>query len=229
MDMPEPWRLIHSTPEKSYRVFSVRTDTARSPRTGKEHDFHVIESVDWVNVIPLTPDHQVVLVRQYRHGTRQISLEVPGGLVNPKDTPLDTARKELLEETGYQAQIEDITLIGIAHPAPAVLNNRHLTFLATNVQKTAALDPSTTLRPFDGVCPERSRGAQDRQGSGQGSGQRLDEGEDIEVVLVPLSEIPRRIREGEITNAMVILAFYWYFMGANSESANQRVSESTNG
>jgi ADP-ribose pyrophosphatase len=215
MDMPEPWPLIRSTPEKSYRVFSVRTDTARSPRTGKEHDFYVIESVDWVNVIPLTPDNQVVLVRQYRHGTRQISLEVPGGLVNPRDTPMDTARKELLEETGYQAQIEDITLIGTAHPQPAVLNNRHLTFLATNVQKTAALDPSTTLRPFDGVYPERSRGAQDRRGSGQGSGQRLDEGEDIEVVLVSLSEIPRRIQDGEITNAMVILAFYWYFMEAN--------------
>jgi len=176
--MPEPWPLLRSTLDKSYRVFSVRTDTARSPRTGKEHDFYVIESVDWVNVIPLTPDNQVVMVRQYRHGTRQISLEIPGGLVYLKDTPMDTARRELLEETGYQA--EEITLIGSAHPQPAVLNNRSLTFLATNVQKTAAL--------------------------------RLDEGEDIEVVLVPLSEIPRLIREGEITNAMVILAFYWYFM-----------------
>ncbi|TEU12174.1 MAG: NUDIX hydrolase [Anaerolineales bacterium] len=176
--MPEPWPLIRSALDKSYRVFSVRTDTARSPRTGKEHDFYVIESVDWVNVIPLTPDNQVVMVRQYRHGTRQISLEVPGGLVNPRDTPMDTARKELLEETGYQA--EEITLIGTAHPQPAVLNNRQLTFLANNVQKTAALN--------------------------------LDEGEDIEVVLVPLSEIPRLIRQGEITNAMVILAFYWYFM-----------------
>jgi ADP-ribose pyrophosphatase len=204
--MPEPWPLIRSKPEKSYRVFSVRTDTARSPRTGKEHDFYVIESVDWVGIIPLTPDSQVVMVRQYRHGTRQISLEIPGGLVNPKDTPLDTARKELLEETGYQA--EEITLIGTAHPQPAVLNNRNFTFLATNVQKTAALDPSTVLRPFDF--------AQDRRGSGQGSGQCLDEGEDIEVVLVPLSEIPRLIREGEITNAMVILAFYWYFMEATT-------------
>ena len=180
--MPEPWPLVRSTPDKSYRVFSVRTDTARSPRTGKEHDFYVIESVDWVNVIPLTPDNNgepsVVMVRQYRHGTRQISLEVPGGLVNPRDTPMDTARKELLEETGYQAK--EIPLIGTAHPQPAVFNNRHLTFLATHVQKKAALN--------------------------------LDEGEDIEVVLVPLSEIPRLIREGEITNAMVILAFYWYFM-----------------
>ncbi len=180
--MPESWPLVRSKPDKSYRVFSVRTDTARSPRTGKEHDFYVIESVDWVNVIPLTSDNQVVMVRQYRHGTRQICLEIPGGLVNPRDTPMDTARKELLEETGYQAN--QITLIGTAHPQPAVLNNRQLTFLATHVQKKAALN--------------------------------LDEGEDIEVVLIPLSEIPRLIREGEITNAMVILAFYWYFMEANT-------------
>ncbi len=180
--MPESWPLVRSKPDKSYRVFSVRTDTARSPRTGKEHDFYVIESVDWVNVIPLTSDNQVVMVRQYRHGTRQICLEIPGGLVNPRDTPMDTARKELLEETGYQAK--QITLIGTAHPQPAVLNNRQLTFLATHVQKKAALN--------------------------------LDEGEDIEVVLIPLSEIPRLIREGEITNAMVILAFYWYFMEANT-------------
>ena len=148
--MPEPWPLVRSTLDKSYRVFSVRTDTARSPRTGKEHDFYVIESVDWVNVIPLTLDNNsepsVVMVRQYRHGTRQISLEVPGGLVNPGDIPLDTARKELLEETGYQAQIEDITLIGTARPQPTVLNNRNFTFLATNVQKTADLDPSTAPR-----------------------------------------------------------------------------------
>jgi len=176
--MPEPWPLIRSTPDKSYRVFSVRTDTVRSPRTGKEHDFYVIESADWVNIIPLTSDNQVVMVRQYRHGTRQISLEIPGGLVNPQDTPLDTARKELLEETGYQA--EEITLIGTAHPQPALFNNRCFTFLATNVRKTAALD--------------------------------LDEGEDIEVALISLSDIPRLIREGEITNAMVILAFYWYFI-----------------
>jgi 8-oxo-dGTP pyrophosphatase MutT (NUDIX family) len=176
--MVEPWPLLRSQPGPSYHVFSIRTDTARSPRTGREHDFYVLESADWVSVIPLTPDGQVVMVRQYRHGIREVTLEVPGGLVEPDHTPLETARRELLEETGYEA--EEITFIGAAHPQPAVLNNRHLTFLATGVRKTAAPDP--------------------------------DEGEDIEVVLFPLSELQRKIGEGEITNAMVILAFYWYFL-----------------
>jgi len=184
--MPEPWPLVRSQPGPSFRVFSIRTDTARSPRTGREHDFYVLESADWVNVIPLTADGQVVMVRQYRHGIREVTLEVPGGLVGPDDTALEAARRELLEETGYEAG--EIRLIGAAYPQPAVLNNRHLTFLATGVRKTAAPHPST------------------------GSGQRLDEGEDIEVVLVPLPKIKRMIAEGEITNAMVILAFYWYFL-----------------
>ena len=175
--MSKPWPLVRSRPGSSYRVFSIRTDTARSPRTGREHDFYIIESADWVNVIPVTPDEQVVMVRQYRHGIREVTLEIPGGLVGPDDTPLEAARRELLEETGYEA--EDIRFIGAAHPQPAILNNRHLTFLATNVRKTAEL--------------------------------RLDEGEDIEVVLVPLSEVKGKIAGGEITNGMVILAFYWLF------------------
>lgn len=175
--MPKPWPLVRSQPGPSYRVFSIRIDTARSPRTGREHEFYVLELADWVNVIPVTSDGQVVMVRQYRHGIREVTLEVPGGLVGPGDTPLEAAHRELLEETGYEAG--DIKLIGVAHPQPAVLNNRHFTFLATNVR------PTTTPH--------------------------LDEGEDIEVVLIPLSEVQRKIAEGEITNAMVIVAFYWYF------------------
>lgn len=176
------WPLVNSCPGPSYRVFSIRTDTARSPRTGREHDFYILESADWVNVIPLRSDGQVVMVRQYRHGIREFTLELPGGLVNPGDTPLDAARRELLEETGYQA--EEITLLGAAHPQPAILANRHHTFLATNVWQTTALN--------------------------------LDEGEDVQVVLLPLSEVQRRIAGGEITNGMVILAFYWYLVGSRS-------------
>lgn len=175
--MIKPWPCIKSRSNDSFRVFSVRTDTAVSPRTGTEHDFHIIESEDWINVVPLIADHHVVMIRQYRHGSRKVTLEIPGGLVDPGDTPEKAAVRELLEETGYQA--EELVQIGVVNPNPALFNNRCHTYAARNVKKIR--DPMP------------------------------DQAEDIEVVLIPLSDIPELIQKGEIDHAMVITAFYWYF------------------
>ena len=101
--MVKPWKRIRSQTNQTYRIFSIRTDTTLSPRTGAEHEFYVIESGDWVNVIPITAGEQVVMIRQYRHGSGEITLEIPGGLVEPGDTPEKAASRELLEETGYHA------------------------------------------------------------------------------------------------------------------------------
>jgi 8-oxo-dGTP pyrophosphatase MutT (NUDIX family) len=117
-------------------------DTTLSPRTNAEHDFYVIETRDWVNIIPLTADHQVVMVRQYRHGSREVTLEIPGGLVDPGDTPEKAAARELLEETGYQA--DEVMKIGVANPNPAIFNNRCYTFVARNVKKVSDPMPDQT-------------------------------------------------------------------------------------
>ena len=175
---PKPWKVISSTRDRSYRVFSLRTDRAISPRTGMEHNFFILESSSWVNVIPLTPEQEVVMVRQYRHGTRNVTLEIPGGLVEKSDTPEQAARRELFEETGYRP-LETCSL-GVVHPNPAIQNNECYTFLAKDVF-------------FAG-------------------GQQQDEREDIEVLLRPLSAIPRLIRDGEITHSLVLAAFYRFFM-----------------
>ena len=176
--MIKPWPCIRSQSVQSFRVFSIRTDTAVSPRTGVEHDFYVIESQDWVNIIPLTVDHRVVMIRQYRHGSREVTLEIPGGLVDSGDTPEGAAARELSEETGYQA--DKMLKIGVSNPNPAIFNNRCYTFVARNVRK--ARDPIP------------------------------DQTEDIEVVLVPLMDIPELIRKGKIDHAIVISAFYWFFL-----------------
>lgn len=176
--MIKPWPKIRTRSEKSYRVFSIRTDTILSPRTGVEHDFYTIESNDWVNIIPLTADHQVVMVRQYRHGSREVTLEIPGGLVDPGDTPEMAASRELLEETGYQAT--EVSEIGVVSPNPAIFSNRCYTFMAHKVEKVRNPMPDQT--------------------------------EDIEVVLIPLVDIPQMIAKGEIDHALVIAAFSWYFL-----------------
>ena len=135
---PKPWEVLSSRLDRSYRVFHLRTDHARSPRTGESHDFFILESTDWVNVIPLTPDNEVVLIRQYRHGIRDNTLEIPGGLIEPEDTPEQAARRELAEETGYEAG--GMTYLGYVHPNPAILNNRCHTFLARDVVRNGDQD-----------------------------------------------------------------------------------------
>ncbi len=140
--MTKPWQRVRSRSGESFRVFSIRTDTAISPRTGREHDFHVIESRDWVNIIPLTPDHRVVMVKQYRHGSRTVTLEIPGGLADSGDTPEKAAARELLEETGYRA--DRWTKIGVVSPNPAIFSNRCYTFLAQDIKKVSDLVPDQT-------------------------------------------------------------------------------------
>jgi len=140
--MIKPWKCIRSKPSKSFRVFSIRTDTTLSPRTGNKHNFYIIESRDWINVIPLTDDHQVVMIRQYRHGSRQVTLEIPGGLVDHGETPKKAAARELLEETGYQAK--KWGKMGVVNPNPALFNNRCHTFLARNINRVTNPKPDQT-------------------------------------------------------------------------------------
>jgi 8-oxo-dGTP pyrophosphatase MutT (NUDIX family) len=134
--MIEPWPIIDRQSLSDYRIFSLRKDTRRSPRTGETHDFFVVESADWINVVPVTPDGHVVLIRQYRHGTEEVTLEIPGGMVDLSDrSPAESARRELLEETGYAAS--ELILIGSVAPNPAFLNNHCYTYLALDAKQVA--------------------------------------------------------------------------------------------
>jgi len=134
--MIKPWPIIESTKSLNTGLFSITTNRCRSPRTDLEHDFYVIDFPNWVQIIPITHDDQIVMVRQYRHGCGRIFLELPGGLIDDNDlSPDQTAKRELLEETGYRT--DNLTLLTRIFPQPAVLNNMGLTYVGSEAKKIA--------------------------------------------------------------------------------------------
>ena len=132
--MIQDWTIIKRERVADYKIFSLQKKQVRSPRTGEIREMHAIEFPDWVLILALTPQQEVVMVRQYRHGTEQVHLELPGGLVDPDDVTLElSARRELLEETGFT--VSNIRLIGECYPQPAVLSNRCYFYLAQGAVK----------------------------------------------------------------------------------------------
>lgn len=137
--MIRPWPLLGSEPVLDAGLLRVTRDRARSPRTGGERDFHVIRMVDWLMVVALTVDHKLVMVRQYRHGSRETSLEVPGGLDDgDAESTEQGAARELAEETGYGGG--SWSFLGQLRPQPALLSNRAWIYLAQEVQATTAAE-----------------------------------------------------------------------------------------
>jgi 8-oxo-dGTP pyrophosphatase MutT (NUDIX family) len=129
--MIRSWKKVRSKLIGDFRIFKLRSDVKISPRTGKEHDFYVLNSVDWVNVIAVTPDQKLVMVEQYRHGSNTVELEIPGGMMDPGETnPVATAVRELREETGYEG--ENARLLGHIWSNPAILSNKTHTVLIEN-------------------------------------------------------------------------------------------------
>ena len=154
--MLKPWKKISSQPVGDFRIFTIRSDRAISPRTQREHDFYVIDCVNWVNVIALTPDSQLVMLEQYRHGTDTVELEIPGGVMDAHEqSPVETGVRELREETGYQG--EKARVLGKVFSNPAILTNTCHTVLIENcvpqhpVQWDSGEDLITRLVPVDEV------------------------------------------------------------------------------
>jgi 8-oxo-dGTP pyrophosphatase MutT (NUDIX family) len=146
------WKLLGSECLREYSTLRVNEDKYQFQPTGAEAGFVVCDSADWVLVIPITDDGQVVFVRQYRHAYRDVVLEIPGGVMDPGESPAETARRELREETGYVAKT--IEMFEPLLPNPALNSARCHFALATGCQaeETQQLDPfesiEVELRPL---------------------------------------------------------------------------------
>lgn len=134
------WDILSRKVVGDFGLFKVEDKQARSPRTGEVRPVKAIRFPDWVMVLPVTPQDEVVMVRQYRHGIERVCLELPGGLVDPDDpSPRDAAGRELLEETGYS--FDRITALGKCYPLPAVLTHKGRFYLASGARKTREPEP----------------------------------------------------------------------------------------
>jgi 8-oxo-dGTP pyrophosphatase MutT (NUDIX family) len=168
--IPESEETVVQTP-----IMNLVRRRCRSSESEARHDFYILKSRDWCNVIPVTEDGKIVMVRQFRVGNEVHTLELPGGVCDASDAdPGGTALRELREETGYElAPGARCVSLGHCLPNPAIQDNRTHSFLAGPVRRTAD--------------------------------QHLDPAEMIEIVEVPIAELPARIASGEIGHALMLV------------------------
>jgi ADP-ribose pyrophosphatase len=150
------WRRLSNERVGDYRVFDVgRLELEDASGRNRGHAF-TIGASDWCNVIAITPADEIVLVWQYRFGTDELSLEIPGGVIDAGESPEHAAVRELREETGYEA--ERIELLLAVEPNPALQGNRCFTFvaegarLATETQFDAMEELETILFPASRIA-----------------------------------------------------------------------------
>jgi 8-oxo-dGTP pyrophosphatase MutT (NUDIX family) len=140
---PAPWKVLSSDYVARKPWFTVRVDRVALPTGAVIDEYWVSEYLPWVNVVAVTAQDQVLLIRQYRHGLGRVDFEIPAGTTEPGETSMEAAaRRELLEETGYSGGRWSPLMTLSANPA--LQNNLTYTFLAEGVEQTAEANPGAS-------------------------------------------------------------------------------------
>jgi ADP-ribose pyrophosphatase len=123
------WRVLKKKELAKNRFITLNEEICQEPESGKEGSFYVIEALDWVNIIAITKEKELVLVEQYRYGIHANAYEIPGGVVDPGENPAIAIMRELEEETGYVASpTSEFRQIGVVNPNPALMSNKCYTY-----------------------------------------------------------------------------------------------------
>lgn len=128
-----PSRVVLDTP-----VVKINAGPVVCKRSGRKKEFYLFDFPDWVNIVALTPNKDLVLIRQFRYGSNRMEIEIPGGMINDREHPIEAGCRELLEETGYAGK--NPRLIGRVCPNPAIQRNYCHTVLVEDAVKVS--DPS---------------------------------------------------------------------------------------
>jgi len=138
----KPWHELSRETLLECRVFSVERSIAESPVDASQHDYFRVRNVPWVQIIPVTANNEIVMVRQYRHGSSSLVLEVPGGQVDLGEDPAAAAMRECFEETGYRAA--RVHAMASINPNPAIHTALLHSFYAHGVELVGEVQNSAT-------------------------------------------------------------------------------------
>ena len=149
------WKVISEHTYDSFPIFTLKKSIRENPASGAQIDFVRVDGLDWVNVMAFTANNEVVLVKQYRHGAEDYTLEFPGGCVEKEESdPKISGMRELMEETGYST-VEDPEFLGVLRPNPAMYSMKNFFYIAKNCKLTSEQtldsgeDIEIILMPFD--------------------------------------------------------------------------------
>lgn len=145
----EPWSVVRENKEYKTPIFNLlkRSMRLEAKDEQNEGDFYVLQAPEWINVIPITADNEIVLVEQFRYGIEEPTLEIPGGMVDEGEEPPEAARRELVEETGYVA--ENWKSLGKVSANPAIMNNFTHMFVAEDCRfegKMGSSEPDERIK-----------------------------------------------------------------------------------